>query len=321
MAGGNFDKFIASFLPKIPDQMYNQIKKSSPLMYTLLRKNKKWDSGGDTIKPHLKYKEATNVGSYRGFDTLDVTPQDTRTDAEFRLKQLYASIVFSGYEEAASKGELAIKKMAKVAMEDAESAIKDLFAQQLFGDGTGNGGKDLTGLAAAVDDGTNVANYGGIDRGTYSFWKSQYDGAAEAITLAKMRQLYTKCARGGMKNAPDLIVTDLDTWNSYAALVESNASLQYPTGKLGKEFANLGFVQLSFMGIPVVYDEYAPANTMYFLNSDSIQLWTKPGLKFKPTELVKPSNQDAKVGQILYAGELICTEPRANGKIENIANA
>lgn len=315
----SFDKFIASFLPKIPKQMYNQIKKSSPLMYMLLKNDKKWDSGGDTIKPHLKYKEATNRGSYRGFDTLDVTPQDTRTDAEFRLKQLYASIVFSGYEEAASRGELAIKKMAQVAFEDAESALKDLFAQQIFGDGTGNNGKDLLGLAAAVDDGTNVATYAGIDRSVYDFWKAQYDGAATALTVARMRQIFTKCARGGMKNAPDFIVTDLDTWNKYAELIDGKTNIQQPVGKLGKEFANLGFVQLSFMGVPVVYDEYCPANTMYFLNSDTIQLWTKPGLDFKPTELVKPPNQDAKVGQILYAGELICTEPRANGKIENIA--
>lgn len=288
-------------------------------MYMMLKNDKKWDSGGDTIKPHLKYKEATNRGSYRGYDTLDITPQDTRTDAEFRLKQLYASIVFSGYEKAASSGELALFKMAEIAMEDAEDAIKDLFATQLFGDGTGNSGKDLLGLKAAVDDGTNVGTYAGINRATYSFWKAQRDGAASALTVDRMRQIFTKCVRGGMKNAPDFIVCDLATWNKYANLIDGKTNIQQPLGKVGQEFANLGFVQLSFMGVPVVYDEYCPANTMYFLNSGTTQLWTMPGLDFKPTELVKPANQDAKVGQILYGGELICTEPRANGKIENIA--
>lgn len=319
MSGGNFDKFLASFLPKIPKKMFDNISKSSPLMYMLMRNQKTWDSGGDTIKPHIKHKQATNRGSYRGYDTLDITPQDTRTDAEFRLKQLYASVVFSGYEQAASSGELAIFKMAEIAMKDAEDALKDLFAQQIFGDGTGNNGKDLLGLKAAVDDGTNVANYAGIDRATYPFWRAQYDGAAAPLTIQRMRAIFTRCARGGMKNAPDYIVCDLDTWNKYAELIDGKTNIQQPLGKLGQEFANLGFVQLSFMGVPVVYDEYCPPNTMYFLNSNTINLWVKPGLNFKPTEMVKPPNQDARVGQILWAGELICTEPRANGKIENIA--
>jgi hypothetical protein len=34
--------------------------------------------------------------------------------------------------------------------------------------------------------------------------------------------------------------------------------------------------------------------------------------------MVKPANMDARVGQIFWAGELICNEPRANGKIENL---
>lgn len=318
MAGGNFDKFLASFLPKIPKKMYDQIMKSSPLMYMIMKQKETWDSGGDTIKIHLKYRHATNAGSYRGYDTLDITPQDTRTDAEFKLKQMYASIIFNGYEEAASRGELAIFKMAAIAMEDAESALKDLFAQRLFLDGTGNSSKDFLGLKAAVDDGTNVGTYGGILRSTYTWWKSQYDGTAEANSVTKMRNIFTKCSRGGMENKPDFIVTDLIQWNKFAALVDGKTTIQQPLGKIGEQFANLGFTQISFMGVPVVYDEYCPAGTMWFLNSKTLQLQTKPGIDFKPTEMVKPPNMDAKVGQILWAGELICTEPRANGKMENL---
>jgi hypothetical protein len=319
MAGGNFDKFLASFLPKIPKQMYDNIAKSSPMMYQIMKLKKQWDSGGDTIKPHLKHKQATNAGSYQGYDSLDITPQDTRTDAEFRLKQLYASIIFNGYEEAASNGELAIMKMADIATTDAEDAIKDQFAQMLFGDGTGNNGKDILGLKAAVDDGTLVGTYGGINRSAYAFWKSQYDGTATALTVPRMRNIFTKCSRGGMENKPDFIVCDLATWNKYADIVDGKTNIQQPLGKVGQEFANLGFTQISFMGIPIVFDEYCPANTMYFLNSKTLQLWTKPGRDFKPSEMVKPPNMDAKVGQIFWAGELICVEPRANGKIVNIA--
>src|SRR5690348_5175 len=100
----------------IPKKMYDNIRKSSPTMAMLMRKGKTWDEGGDTIKPHIKYKQADNRGSYRGYDTLDITPQDTRTDAEFRLKQYYASIIYNGYEKAISSGENAIFSMIDIAM-------------------------------------------------------------------------------------------------------------------------------------------------------------------------------------------------------------
>lgn len=314
----SFDKYFASWLDLIPKKMYDNIMKKSPVMMMMLKNKKEWDSGGDTIRPHIKYKQADNVGSYRGYDTLDITPQSTRTDAEFRLKQLYASIVLNGYEDAASKGELAIFKMMEIASTDAEEALRDLISQQIFSDGTGNSSKDLLGLEAAVDDGTNVGTYAGINRATYTWWKSQYNGAVGALTLAKMRAEYTACARGGMSDKPDYIVAGIDAWNYYATIVESNATIQQPIGKNAELFANQSFAQLSFMGIPVVYDEYCPADEMYFLNSNTINLWTKPGMTFKPTEMVKPANMDAKIGQILFYGEIICTEPRSNAHLKGI---
>jgi len=314
----NLDKVIASIKDEIPKKVYNSIAKSSPTMAMLMRKKKVWDSGGDTIKPHIKYKEAENTGSYRGYDTMDITPQNTRTDAEFRLKQYYASVVFNGYEKAISSGDNAVFNLVDIAMKDAEDALKDKFATDLFGDGTGNGGKALLGLNAAIDDGTSVATYGGIPRSTYTWWKAQYDGAAAALTIAKMRNLFMLCVRGGVENRPDFIVTDLNQWNAYAELIDGKTNIQQIPNKTAQMFADFGFPTLHFMGIPVVYDEYCPADKMYFINSETVQLWTKPGLDFKMTELVKPANMDAKIGQILWGGELICTEPRANGKMENL---
>lgn len=314
----NFDKVTASLLPLVPKKMYDNISKSSPLMHQLMKGKKTWDEGGDTIRPHIKYKQADNRGSYSKYDTLTITPQDTRTAAEFKMKQLYASIVFNGYEEAADKGELAVHKLVAQAVDDAEATLKDLFAQQVFGNGTGNSGKDLTGLAAFVDDGVAVANYGGIDRATNAFWKANVKKSAnaKALTIAHMREVFTKCVRGGVENKPDFIVTDLATWIKYAELIDGKTNIQQPLGKIGQEFANLGFTQLSFMGVPVVYDEYCPADTMYFINSNTFQLWGKPGRIFQPSELVKPANQDAKIGQIFFAGEFVGVEPRANGRLD-----
>lgn len=314
----SFNKYFASWLDLIPKKMYDNISRRSPTMAMLLKGKKTWDEGGDTIRPHIKYQHATNAGSYRGYDTLDITPQQTRTDGEFRMKQLYASIVFNGYESAASSGELAIFKMADIAMKDAEDALYNLMAQQIFSDGTGNAGKDLLGLAAAIDDGTNVAIYGGIDRTTATWWKSQYTNAVGAVTMDKLRRPYMLASRGGMQNSPDFMVAGLDAWDFVNALTDTKLEYTVPVNNAGKMFANMGFPFINVFGVPLVYDEYCPAADLYMLNSETIQFWNKPGMFAKPTELVKPANMDAKIGQLLTFGELICEEPRANVHLKGI---
>lgn len=314
----NLDKMYASYKAEIPKKMHNQISKSSPTMLALMRKDETWDQGGDVIQPHLKYKRSTTNGSYKGYDTFDITPQDTRTSAMFYMKQLYGNFTISGYEEAADKGDNAVFKLLKIAMEDAEEDLKDKFATQIFGNGTGNGGKDILGISAAVDDGTNVATYAGINRTTDTWWKANYNGTTGALNTAKMRNMFMNCTRGGKENKPDLIVCDQQTWEWYAQVIDGKTNIQQPLGKLSEAIANLGFAQLSFMGVPVVWDEYCPVNTMYFLNSNTMQFWTKPGRKFSPTNLKEVPNGDFKVGQILWAGELICAEPRKNGVLKGI---
>lgn len=314
----SFNKYYASWVDLIPQKMYDNISKRSPLFVMITKDKKVWDEGGDTIRPHIKYAQATNRGSYRGYDVFDVTPQQTRTDGEFRMKQLYSGITYNGYEQSASKGKNAVFKMAEIAMKDAEDTLYDLFATQMFGDGTGNGGKDLLGLAAAVDDGTNVAVYGGIDRTTSTWWKSQYNGTTGAITIAKLRTMYRQCSRGGMQNSPDFMVCGGDAWDFISALTDSSLQYTVPVNNAGKMFANLGFPYINLFGVPVVYDEYCPATELYMLNSDTIQFWNKPGMFAHPNEVVRPHNMDAYFGQLLTYGELVCTEPRANGHMKGI---
>lgn len=317
----SFDKYFASWLNEIPKQMKDNIVKRSPTFTMLMRKEKVWDQGGDTIQPHIKYAQATNAGSYRGYDTLDITPQQTRTDAQFARKQNYASIVFNGYEVASSRGRNAIFKMAEIAMQDAEDTMFDKMATQIFSNGLGNGGKDILGLAAAIDDGTNTAVYGGIDRTTNPWWKAQFNGAIGTLSMSELTSAYVAASRGGMQNSPDFIVAGFDAWNAVNTLTRNRYETHSNVNNAGKMFGNMGFPYINFMGVPVVYDEYCPTGDLYMLNSETVQLWSDPIINFKPTEMVKPANMDAKIGQILWSGELICTEPRANVHFKGITGA
>ena len=83
----------------------------------------------------------------------------------------------------------------------------------LYLDGTGNAGKNFTGLASAVAD-TPTGTYGGIPRATFTFWANQYYSGATnggaAVSAANIQQYMTSlalsCVRGN--NMPDLWIGD-----------------------------------------------------------------------------------------------------------------
>lgn len=47
-----------------------------------------------------------------------------------------------------------------------EARLLNRIAGDIYLDGTGNGGKNITGLGAAVPDAPTTGTYGGIDRAT-----------------------------------------------------------------------------------------------------------------------------------------------------------
>src|SRR5690625_7622461 len=86
----------------------------------------------------------------------------------------------------------------------AETRLQNRIAADIYGDGTGNGGKDITGLQAAISSTPTTGTYGGIDRATWNFWRNQVIsctsdvGAAmsAATILSGMKKLALGTARG-----------------------------------------------------------------------------------------------------------------------------
>src|SRR5690606_18674083 len=163
----------------------------------------------------LIYAANTSRGSYQGYDVLTVAPTEEITAAEYDWKQLYVTLTISGAEEAKNRGTAAVLNLLESKMEIAKQSLIEMFSKQLWGDGTGNGGKDITGIQAAIDDGTNVAVYGGINRATHTWWKSQYGagtGANRPLSLSLVNSMITATTRGA--DRPDLIVTTPELWDA-----------------------------------------------------------------------------------------------------------
>lgn len=199
---------------------------------------------------------------------------------------------------------------------------------------TGNGGKNIVGLSLAVPDDPTTGTYGGINRATYTFWRSQYyrgvtDGGA-AVSAANIGQymstLALRCVRGN--NKPDLWVADATYFGFY---LNSLQALQRISSADGDATAGAGFPSLKFYGGGMAADVVmgggisgavsatqltsgATAAHMWALNTDFIFFRPHRDRNFVPIGGERQSvNQDAVVKLIGWAGNMTSSGPQFSG--------
>jgi len=268
-------------------------------------------SGGTQIFEIFSFAENSNGGSYSGYDTLPTGTSDVISGANFPLQQYAVPITFSGRDELINSGPEALLNLVKARVKVAEATMQNLLNRHLYLDGTGNGGKNVTGLAAAVATSpTNV--YGGINRSDAgsAFWKNKTwnataDGSGVATTStiqAQFTQAYLRTVRG--KDKTKLIIAGASLYSTYEGSLQAN--LRYSDAKL----ANAGFTNIKFKDTPVVYEDAASgiaATTGYFLNTDYLHWRTHADRNMVMLKDKQSINQDATVRTLVWAGNLTCS--------------
>ena len=323
MAFPNVSDIVATTIQNRSRQIADNVTKNNALLSRLnQRGNVRTISGGNVILEELSFAENGNAGFYSGYDLLPVAAQDVISAAEFSIKQFAVPVVMSGLEMLQNSGKEAFIDLLEARLNVAEATMMNKLAQSVYSDGTGSGGKEITGLNAAVASTTTSGTYGGIDRATWSFWRNQkYDFSDNTITpgpttiQAAMNTLWASCTRGN--DRPDLIVVDTIYWGYYMASLQALQRFASP------ETGNLGFPSLKFMDADVVLDGgiggYCPASTGFFLNTKYLK-W-RPH-KDRNMVALSPNrryaiNQDAEVQILGWAGNLTCSGAQFQGRLQN----
>lgn len=315
-------------LPKVVDQVLS----GNVLLMRLLRdKSKNW-SGGYQLNVPVNMTAYTALGSFSGFDTLATAQQSTRQNAAFNPSEEYVLVTVSGIQKALNKGPEAAVDLIAAEMSQRANDLKDEIGDQLYGDGTGNSSKDILGLGAAIDDSTNVTTYGGLSRSTYTNWRATYTSQSGAISLADLAADFDAAAVG--TDSPTLIVTTPAIFTLLEALYTPTTSHQFSQNDFrltadglvkvgGAIAANQGFRALTFRGVPIVADEKCPSDKIFTLNEKTLSMYKvmydsefATGVKdgFQWTGWKKPVNQNAIVGYMMWAGQLVCDSPRKNAQ-------
>jgi hypothetical protein len=275
--------------------------------------NIKYTSGGRSILEEIEYAENSTAGFYSGYEAFDTTVQDVLSGAEFDWKQAVANIQFNGLESRIqNKGTEKMIDLVESRILNAEHSMKNLMAESIYSDGTGDGGKEIGGLTLLIaDDPTASSSIGGINQATYTFWRNKK--ANTTLTTANiyqyMNNVWLQTLRGADK--PDLIMSDATLYSMYESVLQ--AQQRFTSGSS----AMAGFESIKFKTADVVYDDNCPATHMYFLNTDYLCLRVDPDTEYTVLPTRESINQDASLIPIVWAGNLTVSNRARQGVLYN----
>lgn len=318
MAFPNVTDIVATTIENRSRKLADNVTKNNALLSRLnQRGNIRTVSGGSLIFEELSFAENANTGWYSGYDLLPVAAQDVLSAAQYDFKQAACPVIISGLDQLKNAGKEQMIDLLEGRIKVAESSMMNLLAQGVYSDGTAAGGKQVTGLNAAVPVNPNTGTYGGIDRATWAFWRSKSTTSGAALTALTIQgafnDMWAQLVRG--MDRPDLIVVDNFMWSTYLA------SLQAQQRFTGTETAKLGFPTILYMDADVCLDGgiggFAVTKTAYFLNSKYI-FW-RPHSDRNMVPLAPNRryaiNQDAEVQILAWAGNLTTSGSQFQGRL------
>jgi hypothetical protein len=321
MASPNLSEIITTTLRNRSGETADNVSKGNALLNTLKNQGAWKSVTGRTIVKELEYAEG-RFQWYSGYDTLDITPSDVITAAEYNYSQAAAMVAANGLEiDVQNTGKEQVIDLWEARIKNAQKTMKNQITFGLYSDGTAFSGKIIGGLQLLVADNPTTGTVGGINRATFPFWRNQFfrantDGGAVASATniqGYMDEVTLRCTRGTDK--PNIILADKNYYKFYWSSLQ--AIQRITDASSSKQGA--GFKSLDFAGVPVYYEDSTgiPANHMYFLNTDYMQFNYAPKRNFMPLPQERAYNQDAFIQLVLWAGQLTTSNASLQGVLNN----
>ena len=297
--------------PNIIDQRYES--RAVMGIFNSTKRVIRIDGGSIVAQPILAQPNQT-AASYIGADIFDASQQEEFTSAQIRWCQAYASCTITGIDKLRCTGKEATLSFVQSKTESAFMACFDKVGSFVFGNGTGNGGKDWDGLGAGVNNAGGFQVYNSIDRIANPWWQGQVfnPGSSTNLSTASMMTLYMQCKTD--EERIQLISATKTGYQAFWSLLTPQELF------LDDSIGNLGFANIAFQGCALVDDYGQPSGTMNFHNLDHERLILHTQRQFEFQGFQRPWNQDLEAGQVLAMGNFEVRKPAACGVYRNISN-
>lgn len=306
-------------IPRLIDVVY----KSSPVFTRIRSKCAERFEGGTKISQPVAYAEL-NGDAYKRGGQFKTEYVQTDTNLEVVPKYYYVSIAAYGPDNVLARGPESAMSYIESKFVNASGKMAKLLTQNMYRDGQGvvSDTIHVDGFLAALDNGTAYASYGGITRADLGFGTNNNQGInAYKATMATFNMKGMQTAFGGayMGNEHvDMIATTQDCWN----LIYNKILPQQRFSAEGEDVAKIGFQALRWNGVTIVVDQYCPAGYIWGLNSNYIQFWVSslPRYQFGWTGWKESQGTDDMVGQYLWSGNFLVTNPRMFFQLNGVTN-
>ncbi len=320
------------YLPYVVDT----VLQSNVLMQRFVRAAKSWS--GRTLRAPIKVSKNTTGTSISGFDTFSVAATDNRQVMEFTPSFYQITCALPGDELSVADTDEKVLDLMKLTIQSDTEDMADDLGTIFYADGTGNSNKDPLGLAALVDDGSSVANIGGLSRSTYTTLQSTVTASSGTISLAKVDTLWAAVTAGSQK--PTAFYTTETIFNLYGQLLRPQERITKPVSGVKGMTGGTGFDALEYNGKPVLMDEKCTSGVFFALNEKFMDWYGLPaysgkpiayksqikgndydapmGLGFSWSDWIVPANSFSVVGHVYFGGQFVCTNPRRQGKLTGI---
>ena len=264
---------------------------SRPLLEYLMSKGRvrTVDGGISIVEPLLLGPGEAN--SYGPWQQIQVNAVAGISAAQFPWRQLYATIIISGLEEAQNNGKEQMISLVEAKVMQAEETLKDLLSKMIYGTRGGAAlPTDFTPLTTLIDA---TAAAGGITPAAAPAPENQWrsptfdatagtgtDAEGGAITMPGtaptapydgreieqvLRHMFLLASDGGSDHV-DAIFAGRGWYETY------EASLTPQVRYTDTSKANLGFQNLLFKNVPLYWDPDCPDGTALGLNSKYVGL-------------------------------------------------
>lgn len=322
MANSDYNDIFTTTLKNRSGQLADVVSNNNALLKRLQEKGHSRNiSGGSKIVEELEYGQG-DMTWYSGYDTIEYTPKQLFTAAEYSLKLCAVPVAISGEDMLKNSGHFQMMDLFEKRIENAVKTMSNKMAEAVYGDGTSAGGKAIGGLKLLIADAPETGVVGGIDRSTAGneFWRNKSTTVANPLTADTIRpamdKMYMSLNRGTDK--PDLIVTGNDLYSLFEQSL--TAQQRFTDSKL----AEAGFETLRFKGADVVCDAgqggCCPEDKMYFLNTNYLYLRSHQDRNMKVIGGERMSvNQDAIYKIIGWAGNMTMSNAALQGVLINNA--
>jgi len=286
---------------------------------TLMRErgNVKTDAdGGYEIAMPLSYAENSTYQRYYGSDQLNIGGSDVLTAAKYDWRQIALHVTSNGRELRMNRSEERMISLVKARVAVALDTAANNLSIDLYSDGALT--NQIGGFAHQIQS-NGQGTVGGIDSGTYTFWRNLIKELTAPSTYATLRNemnlLWMSLVRGVDK--PDVIVLSHDLYSTYEG---GQQDLQrYADGKL----AQLGFETLKFKTSSMIFDDNTNYSTTaklgFFLNTKYLYLIEHPEARWTEDEHKTPINQDATVVPIYWMGQVCCSNRSLQGRVHDLS--